>query len=324
MTQRELLRNLCAVQNQMNWIMTVIETYERSEPCRGAGTATYELKALIPYKQPQAYRSCTNALPVCFCVFQLGVGGVIYAIISGLLLHWAFRGYGVKQVLVVILGLITLYRVWNVGIVPPLLGLVLAILTWTIWSAVQDFFVQRENGEIELINEEIEEENQHIEAQNQVLQAKNAAIIEENNQLEHEYKQAYRQWSDAKERDLQREYEKLGQLCQGWFPPDYCCMEAVSYFIDQVRNYRACTVQEMVECYVDDQYRQQQLQQQRAGFEQIYRALEGQREEQRRRAMAQFNSQQMLKMAILCGNMLQWSQLNAMYDIRYALTKGCQ
>lgn len=74
--------------------------------------------------------------------------------------------------------------------------------------------------------------------ENALIDQKNYAIREYNMQLQLDIENTERNIYDVQKR--------YTELIAPWFPPDYCYLEAVQFFVNTVSNYRASSVQEMV------------------------------------------------------------------------------
>lgn len=147
------------------------------------------------------------------------------------------------------------------------IALVLALLASLVVVAVVNRVTARRNREIDAYNQSVDARNRDYVAQ---VDAENARIIEQNKQTR------------AKCAEMDRQYDIMAQnlanSCTGWYPPDYCDLASVQFFIDAFRNYKADTIGEAVRLYDESQYRQSVLAAQAQQSAQLNRIIYGQQE----------------------------------------------
>ena len=95
-----------------------------------------------------------------------------------------------------------------------------------------------------------------IRTQNKKIEAKNNEIRLRNAQLQEQY--------DVTVQRIKQQRQKLNQLITGWYPKDYCSLEAVNFFIGAISNYKADHMKEAVIMFDDSQHKQKMLSSQRA------------------------------------------------------------
>lgn len=110
------------------------------------------------------------------------------------------------------------------------------------------------NAQVASQNQQIAERNRRIQAQNQATRQYNQQLAEQINVL------------DQQIAALAQGLEEFGA---GWYPPHYYSLYAVQQFILEVYNYRAYTVQEMVNIFEQSEHWKRQ----EAGQQQIAQQL---------------------------------------------------
>lgn len=87
------------------------------------------------------------------------------------------------------------------------------------------------------------------------IREKNIAVINENQKIA-AYNQSIRQEAEninRRLREIQLEYQNTVMT---WYPPNYCYIEAVEFFLDCVTNYRADTLKEAINLYEEYLHRE--------------------------------------------------------------------
>lgn len=95
---------------------------------------------------------------------------------------------------------------------------------------------QQGRAQTVLLNAQIDEENAKIEAENAVIIKQAEALAEEIAQI-----------------------QALADQRLTWYPRDYCYSHAVRYFISTVENYRADTIKEAVNLYIEELRHQEHM-----------------------------------------------------------------
>ena len=145
------------------------------------------------------------------------------------------------------------YTLFNIGAIHPVwLAIMVAVL---ISSAVGSIIVvkwllRKDNQIIDAENDaeavRVAEENQRIAAQNKKITAQNQATEQYNLRICDQIAEVDRQIDQ-----LTRE---MMEAQGAWFPPDYYNLYAVEQFMTEVANFRAYTVQEMVNIFEQSEH----------------------------------------------------------------------
>lgn len=91
--------------------------------------------------------------------------------------------------------------------------------------------------------------NRRVEAKNNEIQLRNA-------ELQEQY--------DVTVQRIKQHRKKLNLLIAGWYPPDYCSLEAVNFFISAISNYKVDNMMDAVNIFDDSQYKKKMLASQQA------------------------------------------------------------
>lgn len=103
--------------------------------------------------------------------------------------------------------------------------------------------------------------------------------------------------------------QDLWNYSSAWYPPDYYTLACVDFFINDVRNYKSSTVQEMVKNLDESQFRQQVLATQQQQSVQLNQIIYGQAQIGRQlRTLNMLQAMSMIQSSIQAANMNQTIQ----------------
>ena len=220
-TREELLQGLYEVRNQ---ITKILQTYDTQR------------KIVSSYRKKQENISTSgvkNQTKLLFFIIAGAIGlfyliiGLIAGDFSSLLLYGVciaiiYKNKKKKSLLrklALILFVCTVLSSVMVIISNPF-TLVLFAIDAVVTSIIVKKIIGKQNEKIDVFNEQVEAENAKLHQQyDQTVTALNT----------------YR--------------KELAVQSEGWYPPSYCSIDAVNFFIEAVENYRVDTVKEMVNLY---------------------------------------------------------------------------
>lgn len=237
MEEREqLLKNLQGVKSQISKILKVMDeqtnivaSFRQSE----ASISTTGLKAALGIGKYAA-----SFTLIADCLLHADVGGAaLYAAILAFL-HFYKKKSVLKTIATVFLYCALIYLpFYAFGLMAD--GYIVAGIIPLV------FFVVGIAGTLALIRMQ----NKKIEAKNMVIQQRNA-------ELQEQY--------DLTVQKIKQQRAKLNQLISGWYPGDYCSLEAVNFFIGAISNFKADSMKEAVILFDDSQHKKKMLASQQA------------------------------------------------------------
>lgn len=251
-TREELLQNLTYVQQMMAKIINVYSNYIQLERNFRTAQAGIETDGVVNRAKLVAVTvGCTVAAFILLIamISSQFESVIVLAIAAGVVVINRNKKSKLKTAAVLVIAVLLIGTIWNLVrfmnlgiaiILVFLLGIVI-LLEW--------FFITQKNKSVANYNKKVEENNAAVQAQRVSL---------------------YNQYEALRREMLNRS--------ANWFPPDYYNVEAVNFFIDAIRNYRANTVQEMVNLFEQTAYQKEMLAYQRQQSQQLGQLIQGQQE----------------------------------------------
>ena len=314
MTRDALLEGLCYVQAKMQDMDRILQQRLRLEQTLQSQKAYTEIREhRTEIKTEQTTVKGTLALAVIagtlllfFTILNLLVGGgvdvlsfVILLVCYAVLI--ADRDSKTKRRIVAVVvmvlfafnGLTPFFRV-TPGIFELIVLGVAVVLSVVITRAVVRFVNQKTvqgNKDADIHNQQ---HMQQVDRQNAHIRQENQRILTECGQLQARYEEVL---------------QDLWNYSSAWYPPDYYTLACVDFFINDVRNYKSSTVQEMVKNLDESQFRQQVLATQQQQSVQLNQIIYGQAQIGRQlRTLNMLQAMSMIQSSIQAANMNQTIQ----------------
>lgn len=186
------------------------------------------------------------------CVFMGPIGWIddVFAIILGVIIYKRKdRKSKLKTICVVLLGIDIVFAIFNILINGKPLLKVLMILFVLLSVAIVFVYIKAKNNKIE-------KQNIAIEQQNAMIDEANTQTAEYNAEVQRQYDETVEQLEIMK--------NELYTESGSWYPKDYYFLEAASFFLSAVENFKADSIKEAVLLFDDTQHKNEILASQKA------------------------------------------------------------